>query len=109
MRQQRTRLVINVGNLLEVLGAASAVYGVARLAGLGFALILAGVLAVVAAEFIYDGRQAAIPLPHRPRPRAWAQRRRRGLRSRRIRIRTEYRLWHRRHRRRDAWTGKANL
>jgi hypothetical protein len=109
MRQQRTRVVINVGNLLEVLGAASAVYGVARLAGLGFALVLAGILAVVAAELIYDGHAWRIPLPHRPRPRAWAQRRRRGLRSKRIRLRTEYRLWRRRHRRADAWTGKANL
>lgn len=109
MRQQRTCVVINVGNLLEVIGAGCAIYGVAILLGAGFALILAGILAVIAAELIFDAHVWRIPLPHRPQPRRWARERRRALRAFRIRKRTAYRLWKRRHRRPDAWTGKANL
>lgn len=66
---QRSRLVINIGNLLELVGAAAGVYGVYRLVGLAWALIAAAVLLIVAAEFIYDGRLVGIPLPHRPHPR----------------------------------------
>lgn len=68
---QRTRVVVNVGNLLELIGAGAAVYGVDRLVGLSWALILAGVLLVIAAELIYDMHTWRIPLPHRPRPRVW--------------------------------------
>lgn len=73
MRQQRVRLVVNVGNLLELAGASAAVYGLYRLAGLGFALLLAGVLAVAAAELVYDAHVWRLPLPRRPRPRLRAQ------------------------------------
>jgi hypothetical protein len=64
----RYRLNVNIGNLLELLGAAAAVYGLARLAGLAYGLILLGILLVVAAEFIYDSTVLRIPLPHRPHP-----------------------------------------
>lgn len=67
---QRSRLAVNVGNLLELLGAACGVYGIYRLVGFAWALIAAAVLLVVAAEFIYDGRLVALPLPRRPHPRA---------------------------------------
>jgi hypothetical protein len=67
----RSRLVINVGNLLELLGAVAACVGVGLLAGLAFALILAGILLVVGAELIYDQHVWRVPLPHRPRPRVW--------------------------------------
>lgn len=65
---QRSRLTINVGNLLEVIGAVTGVYGVYRLVGLAWALIAAAVLLVVAAELIYDGRLCSIPLPRHPHP-----------------------------------------
>lgn len=74
MRHQRARLVVHVDNLLELVGAAAGVYGLYRLEGLAWALILAAVLLVVAAEFIYDGHAQAIPLPHRPRPVTTAKR-----------------------------------
>lgn len=67
MRAPRTRLAINAGNLLELLGAASAVYGLARVAGLGYGLMLLGVLLVVGAELVYDAKVWRVPLPHRPR------------------------------------------
>lgn len=77
--RQRTRLVINAGNLLELVGAGCAVYGVARLAGLGFALVLAGVLLVVAAELIYDSHVWRVPLPLRPQPRVRLRERRQSV------------------------------
>jgi hypothetical protein len=67
-QQQRVTLVINVGNLLECLGAGALVYGLWRLAGLAAAMVLLGVLLVVAAELVYDEHVWRIPLPRRPRP-----------------------------------------
>lgn len=76
--RQRTRLAINAGNLLELVGAGAVVYGVDRLVGLSWALVLAGILLVVAAELIYDSHVWRVPLPRRPRPRVkareWRQR-----------------------------------
>lgn len=92
MRQQRTRLVVNVGNLLELAGAGATCYGVYRLAGLGFALVLAGVLAVVAAELVYDAHVWRMPLPHRPRPLARAVRARDAIRWRWLRTRARRRV-----------------
>lgn len=66
----RTRLVVNVGNLLELLGCAAIAYGVSRIAGLGVALIVSGILGVAAAELVYDAHVWRVPLPHTPRPRA---------------------------------------
>lgn len=110
MYQQRTRVVINVGNLLEVLGAGCAVYGVVILLGVGFALILAGILAVVAAELIYDQHQWRVPLPHRPHPKVWMATRRQDFRSWRLRKRAAWnRRRARRRRRPDPWVGNANL
>lgn len=68
MRPQRYHLHLGVGNLLEIAGAGSAVYGLARLAGLAYGLILLGGLLVIAAELIYDANTLRVPLPHRPRP-----------------------------------------
>lgn len=68
MRPQRYHLRISVGNLLEILGAAASVYGVARLVGLAYGLILLGILLVVAAELIYDDTSLRLPLPRRPHP-----------------------------------------
>lgn len=67
--RQRTRLLINAGNVLEILGAASIVFGSSRLFGVGVAAIVAGVLVVLAAELIYDGHVWRVPLPHRPQVR----------------------------------------
>jgi hypothetical protein len=76
--RQRTKLVLNVGNLLELAGAACGVYGVDRLAGFAWALVLAGVLLVIAAELIYDGHIWRVSLPLRPQPSRWLKERRQG-------------------------------
>lgn len=68
MLPQRYRLRINVGNLLELVAAAAACWGVYRLEGFAWMLILAAVLLAVGAEFIYDATALRIPLPHLPHP-----------------------------------------
>lgn len=68
MPSDRYRIVVNFGNLLELLAAASAVYGVSRLLGLAYGLILLGILLAVGAELIYDATVIRIPLPKRPHP-----------------------------------------
>lgn len=84
---QRTKLVLNVGNLLELVGAGCGVWGVDRLAGFSWALILAAILLVVGAELVYGEtgnpnlppgapRVWKIPLPLKPQPRRWATERR---------------------------------
>ncbi len=70
----RTHVVVNVGNLLELLGATATVYGVARLAGFAYGLMLLGVLLVAAAELIYDTHVWRLPVPHRPHPFTAARR-----------------------------------
>lgn len=66
--QQRAHVVVNVGNVLELAGAAVGCYGVAVLAGVGWALVAAGLLLVAAAELVYDSHGLRIPVPRRPRP-----------------------------------------
>ena len=108
MRQQRTRVVINVGNLLELAGAGVAVYGVDRLAGLAWALVLAGMLAVIAAELIYDAHVWRIPLPHRPRTRQRLCEWRQHVRVWRMRRVQRWRRWRADHNDR-VWTGRDSL
>lgn len=67
--RQRSRLVISVPDVLELAAVGLACYGVFRLAGLAWALILAAVLFVVGAEFAWDGATVKIPLPLKPQPR----------------------------------------
>lgn len=91
--RQRTKLVLNVGNSLELLGAACGVYGVDRLVGFAWALILAAVLLIVAAEFVYGEdphapvpgtpRVVRVPLPLRPQPSRWLKERRQAWAVRR--------------------------
>ena len=94
--RQRSRLAINAGNLLELLGAGCGVYGIYRLAGLSWALIAAAILLIVAAELIYDAHVWRVPLPLRPEPQRrvtearqriqiWRQRFRAALARRRAR------------------------
>lgn len=90
---QRARLLINVGNLLELLGAGLAVYGVYRLAGVGFACVLAGVLAVVAAELIYDAHVWRVPLPRRPHPRRRLAEQRQRAHGWHVRQTLRFRRW----------------
>ena len=89
--RQRTRLVLNVGNLLELAGAVCGVWGVDRLAGFAWALVLAGVLLVLAAELIYDGHLWRVPLPLRPEPRRWLKERRQAWALRRGALKTSVR------------------
>lgn len=93
MRQQRTRVVINVGNLLELAGAGCAVYGLDRILGLGWALILAGILLVAAAELIYDQHAWRIPLPRLPQIRLRVAERKDYARAWWIRRRARYIRW----------------
>src|SRR5580700_4320469 len=91
--RERTKLVLKVGDGLETIGAGLAVWGVDRLAGFSWALILAAILLVVGAELVYGEtdnpqlppgapRVLKIPLPLKPQPRRWATERRQawGLR-----------------------------
>jgi hypothetical protein len=77
--RQRSRLAVNAGNLLELLGAVCGVYGIDRLAGLSWALIAGGVLLVAAAELIYDEHVWRVPLPLRPQPSRWIRERRQAV------------------------------
>lgn len=65
--QQRRRVNVNVGNLLELAGAGVGCYAVDRLAGLAWALVAAGVVLVVGAEFVYDSHVVRVPLLRCPR------------------------------------------
>lgn len=89
--RQRTKLVLNVGNLLELAGAACGVWGVNRLAGFAWALVLAGVLLILAAELIYDGHLWRVPLPLRPEPSRWLKERRQVWALRRVALTTTVR------------------
>jgi cell division protein FtsW (lipid II flippase) len=76
---------ISVGNLGEALGAGCAVAGVWLVAGLGWALILSGVVLVVLAELVYDAHVWHVALPYRPEPaRRWRE------------IRERWRAWRQR-------------
>jgi hypothetical protein len=74
--RQRTQGAINVGNLLELVGAVCAVYAVISLAGVAWGILLAGILIVVAAELIYDEHVWRFSLPLRPQPSRWITERR---------------------------------
>jgi hypothetical protein len=91
--RQRTKLVLN-GNLLELVGAGCGVWGVDRLWGFSWALVLAAILLVAGAELVYGEhpdpgappgtpRVWKIPLPLKPEPRRWLKERRQawGLRQ----------------------------
>lgn len=67
-------VVVSVGNVLELAGAALACYALDRLAGTPAALLLGAVLLVVGAELLYDGTVVSFPLPRRPRPLAAGRR-----------------------------------
>lgn len=64
----RSYLRVNTGNLLEVAGVVVGSYAVSALAGVAWALIAGAVAMLVAAELVYDGHVARMPLPRRPRP-----------------------------------------
>ena len=79
MRGPRTRLIIVVGNTLEILGAVSACVGTYLLAGLPWMLVLLAVLLIIAAELIYDASILRVPLPRRPQLRTRLLERRQAL------------------------------
>lgn len=87
----RRKLHVNVGNLLELAGAILAVCGVYLVAGLGFALILAAVLCIAAAEFVYDVHTWHLPLPRKPAPRRRLTELRQATRMRWLRTRARFR------------------
>lgn len=83
--RQRSRLVINAGNLIEFIAGACAVAGVYGLAGVFWALIVTAVLLVIGAEFIYGDKPWRVPLPLRPQPQRWLKEQRdraHGMRNR---------------------------
>jgi hypothetical protein len=61
------KLPINIGQYLEIAGAAMCVTGVYLIAGLGVALIVGAVALVVAAEFVYSD-PVMIKHPRTPHP-----------------------------------------
>lgn len=61
MRGMKIRL--QLGNLLELVAAGLAVYGVDSLAGWRWCVVAGAVLAAVFAEFLYDDTSIGIPLP----------------------------------------------
>ena len=54
---------LNVGNLLEILGAGLGLAGTFLIAGLAVTLLVGCVMAVLLAEFVFDA--SVIPLPSR--------------------------------------------
>jgi hypothetical protein len=60
------KLPINLGQWLEVFGAAMCTTGVYIIAGLGVALVVGAVFLVVAAEFVYGGAPLMVTLPRTP-------------------------------------------
>ncbi len=90
---QRTRLAINAGNLLELIGAGLACYAVADLVGVGWSLLLAAVLILVAAELAYSNVVWRLPLPHRPKPRVSVKERQQKLLLAKTRYRYRFRAW----------------
>lgn len=99
--RQRTKLVIEVGNLLELAGAACAVVGVDRLAGFSWALVAGAILLVAGAELVYGDhpdpnappgtpRVWKVPLPLRPQPSRWLKERRQAWALRRARLKARW-------------------
>lgn len=64
---QRSRLVVNIGNLIELAAVVALVWGVGLLAGRGWAFVTGGVLGILAAEFVYTDHAARLPLPRLPK------------------------------------------
>ncbi len=63
MSDDRSKLVVHVGNLLEFVAAGLAVYGVDALAGWRWSVIAGAAVAGVLAEFLYDDTVLRLPLP----------------------------------------------
>lgn len=89
--RQRSYLVVKVGDLLEIIAPCLGVYGVYRLAGLGWALIAAFVLLVAVAEWVVPTSVARVPLPLRPHPQVRMAERRQALSLRWRRTRSRWR------------------
>lgn len=95
--RQRTKLVINAGNFLELIAAVCAVVGIYRLAGVSWALIATAILLVVGAELVLGDQPWRVPLPHRPHPQRWLAEQR--DRARGVKQRGKWELQRRRERR----------
>lgn len=63
-QDERARVVLNVGNVLELAGAALLCWAVYLVAGLAGFLAASGVVLVLLAELVYDAATARVPLPH---------------------------------------------
>ncbi len=59
----KPKLNLNIGELLEPVGAAMGVWACGRYFGLSGALVAIAVLSIVAAELLYDDVVVHIPLP----------------------------------------------
>ncbi len=87
------KLVINIGNLLELIGAVVLVLGIYKLAGTGWALIATAILILIAAEINYSDLPLRIPLPLKPQPKRWLTERRQTLEVRQRRAKRSIQRW----------------
>ena len=69
----RRHLNVHVGNLCQLAGVGLVCYGIWRIAGLGIALIVAGVALALLANFEWDASVWRLPLPLAPKRPKWAR------------------------------------
>lgn len=62
---RRIRIVVGVGDVLQLIGMAAAVLAVWHLAGLWWGVLLGAAFVVVEANLTYGGKGFAISLPNR--------------------------------------------
>lgn len=63
------RIVLNVGNVLELVGAGLGTWGAYLMFGLAISLIVGAVFILIGAELVYDGHTFEVPIWRSKRPR----------------------------------------
>ena len=104
---RHTRLNIHVGNLLELVGVIALCFGVARLAGVGWAIVLAGVVLILWGNLSYSRAVLRVPLPA-PRRDVRAARRAVARPFKRAKGKVGWKVRDARYRARGAWVARRS-